>query len=460
MSHSPWTERFEGIDEYKYIARRTTLKPEPAKGLSALPVETASKLLDAKLKTCFVPTGNAISVIQAIVRSAMADSMIRFPTHKDHIAAVYKASHRQTAREEGDSPTDRSQVICLTGLSGVGKSAVEKAVLRLLPEPGKVLGKDGHIEFPLEACWYVQISEGATLTEILRPHALNELEKKSSGAGLGPIGKKKQPIADLRAAAKANAARSGVSLIMLDELQFVAESDTAVTAFRKVLQIMSAIGPQLVFGANFSLCHKLVNTKQENKARFAVDPIILRPDDPDSRDWKSVIAEYCRASGGLLPGSLVDHSAKLYSFTAGLKRPLRQLFSISAKVAVSKGKNHVDIGDCEEAFRSTSYAVNAEDVRIIFEQYLVGSRVRSDLWCPFDGLKQCTDEAREYALREAQRANANAKAIASLTEKERQAIESRHGRQQQMPKPPAKRLKRGTDEEMRENFSRLRDSFK
>lgn len=417
MISSPWTNRFERLDDEKFIARKTLLRPDAIAGLATMPAEVGADLIEASLKQSFIPSQRTIAVLQALVRRAMAYSITNFPTHDAHLRKVYSA--------DGDEFAEPSFPTCLTGLAGVGKSQVLKALKRLLPPPSSVPSIHGHPAFPLESCWYVTIGESNASNTILLPLSLGHAEKKAIEQGQrkprsGPQGTSRKEI--LRGCRK-NAAIAGVSTIIVDELQFLARSASAIASTSKLLQAFCDIGPTVVFAANFDLCHKFMKTDQQSKQRFISSPIVLLPDDPNGKDWGNYLSECNRIMDDMLDSSILNNQRIMYGYTAGLKRVAVQLFKIAFQVCRARGGKIITLEDCENAYLSTAFSSNAADVSIIKQHILLSRCVRSDMWCPFEVPKDDIQRIRENFEIEANKNVARIVAVSALTKKERMAYD-------------------------------------
>lgn len=414
MSTSPWIDRFDRLDDEKIIVRKTLLRPDVISGLATMPPDIGAGLIEFSLKQSFIPTDRTVSVLQTLVRRAMAYSIANFPTHDAHLRKVYAATDKKKRSEPWFAT-------CLTGLAGVGKSQVLRALERLLPPPSGVPSIHGHPAFPMESCWYVEVGDRKGVNTILLPLSIGYAEKKAIEQGhrkprvaaQGTSGEK------ILVNCMENAAISGISTILVDELQFHARSKDAIASTTSLLEAFCKIGPAVVYAANFDLCHKLMKTQQQIKQRYISSPIVLLPDDPNGKDWGKYLNECNRIMDGMLDSSILNNQKIIYGYTAGLKRVAAQLFIESFKVCRQRGGTIITLDDCENAYLSTEFSSNAADVAIIKQHILLGRCQKTDMWCPFEVPKDDIQRIRENFEVEANRNVARIVAVSALTKKER-----------------------------------------
>jgi hypothetical protein len=68
--------------------------------------------------------------------------------------------------------------------------------------------------------------------------------------------------------------RDGVSAILLDELQFLAQSG-ATTRITKTLLLHTYLGPPLLYSANYNMVHALASRPQQYRDRLLSSPIVM-----------------------------------------------------------------------------------------------------------------------------------------------------------------------------------------
>lgn len=381
---NPWTARFVSLLDPDVIRRLTRLVPEPFTNLDELPLEVACKAIAGAFKELFIPTTQTISILADLVGIALAHSQATYPNAQTFMKGVYA--------KESPVP-DLSVIVCFTGLAGVGKSHVVKALARLLGEAGRVLADPDHSKFLLLSAWFLNVREKTTAAKMFlallgqedtEADALSGLEASSSeGSRIGKKRKERHDITPLLKSCRFRAFRDGVSLLPVDEFQFATRSERAHALVTSMLFHLAAIGPPLIFVANYSLGHRLMNRPQEDLQRLLERRIILLPDPATSVDWLDTV----RACRNIAPEVFVfnpDEIAEdLHGWTAGLKRLLGRLLIIAYRRARATGKC-VGLAEIEWAYHSSDYGVDRNDVNIIHQQNVTNVMARKDLWCPFD----------------------------------------------------------------------------
>jgi len=386
-------------------------------GLSKLSASEARSLLDRTLKTVVVPNSQMRSTLRQLASVARSFAADRYPDERAYIRLAY-------------SPTTvdfMPPVICLTGLAGVGKSAISKAFQRLFP-PGNPIEVPGHAAFPLIGFWQFSFAGFSGLSKLLTQNFRDPRIQKSKGAASKAV---------------AEAVAQGISLISTDELQFLTQS-SANTLAAKVLLQMSAIGPPLVFTSNYSMLHRLMNRPHEERQRLLTFPIIIHPLAPDSDDWKKLVRELLRTASELsgLRGVL-DIEEQLHTYTFGIPRSLVLLLGIAYSLARRRSDTgNVGLNDIESAYRSVDYSSTRDDIVALVEGLLNPRKLRSDLACPLNSVDPkpaSSDKVSSHpSIGQHMRRSREAALISSLNKNERAAYEAVSGRESN-PKPPRTR---------------------
>lgn len=178
--------------------------------------------------------------------------------------------------------------------------------------------------------------------------------------------------------------RDGVSLLWVDEFQYITKgADSNANATTMLLQLLG-IGPRLMFCANYSFGHKLKNRNHEDKQRLLACPKILEPESCSSVDWIALISEFKKVAPEVFVFNVNEVENALHQYTFGVKRLLVEILVLAYKVARQQSKNTVSIDDIKLAYISTEYTHNRKDVEILWRQVYENKNLKDDLWCPFD----------------------------------------------------------------------------
>ena len=227
------------------------------------------------LSKCYVPGQSAMDAIAKILSLALDNCMEQFSsTHEFSLkvnSAVFSAQ--------------QASVVCLTGLAGVGKSAVFDAIQRLVGTlPVIAIPQHGKVE-------HLPISR-------IQVHDRWGVKEMAKNFGLPEAGSDIARALYLR----------GCCLIALDELQFISTSAMANTRASKLIYSISLYGPTLVYACNFSLGHKLKKRPHEERDRILSSPIVISPDLAESLEWKERVRVWSTVIDDLLDFPLTQRS--------------------------------------------------------------------------------------------------------------------------------------------------------
>ncbi|MCY1297423.1 hypothetical protein D9M70_468620 [compost metagenome] len=258
--------------------------------------------------------------------------------------------------------------------------------------------------------------------------------------------------------------RDGVSLLLLEETQYI-NTGQGASRVTDILLTLAAIGPPMVFVSNYSLLHKLLRRNSEDKQRLLSEPRIMLPDDPDSQGWRNYIAECLRVSGGHMQGSVDDFAQEIYRSTFGIKRLAVQLLKQAYVEARDAGRECLTLSDINRAYRSPFYGSNQRDVEELHLQAIQGRRAgsRLDLCCPFE--LPIAQKSNVVAFARADRDNRVIAKVfdSALNESERAAMEhiesatSETARPTKAPRAP--RLPKASDEDLASAFHQFVESM-
>lgn len=429
---TPWECRFSAELTDAEIDAKTIAVPEPLIDLGQLPAEVAKSVLDTALQSLFVPSVQTRAILREMLALCRCYCAERYPNQVAFLRNIY-ASDVDHAEYE-----PHLRVTCLTGLAGVGKSAVISAFGRLVtPQRFEV---DGHGVFELRPTWRMSVKSGSSLRQLVA-HRFRHPET---------IGSRTLQFVEIQRELCAQ----GVTLILPDELQFLTQGlGNALPA--KLLTSLARLGPPLWYVANYSLLHRLISRPQEEKQRLLAKPIFLHPDTPDSADWRALLHALSCVEPSLETLGTEDIGRRLWGYTFGIRRLVARLVAGAYGAMRDRGAHRVATEDIDSAYTDSAYAASRIDVDLLMAGLEKRDQKRKDLWCPLPVAPAlvCTGNAVQHAAAEEwEKRSAEAALVASMTPAERQS-----GHIEQPAKPA--RIKRqprhrATLEELQESAPR------
>lgn len=381
---TPWAKRFVNLDD-KTIEARTRLSPDPVVLPHSISAGMAASTLLCGLESIFVATPPGIRVIRRIVDVAATYSRAVFPEvdPRSFMAQLYDFESVKLAPRPA---------ICLTGLAGSGKSALLKAVTRLLPDT-ECEGHPGQ-PLPLRSFLYLAVKEHDTEAAIF--NSLRESTARwrdpahTAHVSLSNEAVRRKRVGSVSGempVAQRGVFRDGVSAILLDELQFLAQSG-ATTRVTKTLLLHTYLGPPLLYAANYDMVHGLAKRAQQYRDRLLSNPLVMLPDCLECADelagWTEYLGEILRVANGGLAFDQTKDAELLHRYSFGLRRKLQLLLSIAHGRARESGKSCAHLGDIDWAYKSTHYQIHRADVEELAGIEVGATSRRSDLVCPFE----------------------------------------------------------------------------
>jgi hypothetical protein len=364
-SSNVWVSRFRGLTSIKVIRERSRIPAQPLTGLHKVSIKEAVQIITDEWARFYYPGEQECHVMQDLIFSALAHARKSY-TCKSFVLTRCLA--------ETFEAKDRYVPTCITGLTGVGKSALLKALARVFPPDGSVDMKPNYMPFPLMASSLFKV-EGQT--------SPGEILKGLAGPGLYDIG---PGFGKVQIASSRHFYVTGRCLAMIDEVQFMTQSDRATSAISKALLAVTYLGTPCVYGANFSLCGRLKRRlTPELKRRLLTSPVVLVPDPPDSKDWKGYLLELERAVPGVFSFKFEDKLRELWFLSAGVKAYVQELLLRAYERERRRGQ--ISWEGVVEAYHSAKYSTT----RHIIQELIAYAATRKkpskdfeDLLCPFE----------------------------------------------------------------------------
>lgn len=391
MSANPWVERFHPLLDPASIRRLAIVRPKQLVGLRALPKESASGLLRRAMEAAYYPTSQGVTLLQRWLGIACAHSEANYSGHDDYYGRLH---------EEDVEFCRVTSPMCLTGLAGVGKTALISAATRIMPPTLKLAAKEGMF-VPLESCRVLRMEVCTNPNDLLR--------KFSGGSGSGD---------NLKRISRRFAFRNGISLVVADEFQFASLSSAAGTQVTKMLLSMDAVGLPFVYGANFSMLHTLKKRNQQERQRLFADITELHPDSVNGEDWINTLVILRDVAPEIFVFNPVDDAVAIHAMCFGIKRALALLLKIAYSAVHENGA--VGVEEIFRAYKSRDYASYREDLLALQGMTTEVRRARTDLWNPLSPVDELRERERQnFEQRELQVANASM--LAAMNKDERKA---------------------------------------
>ena len=441
---NPWAAPFARLTNVEVLREEARVRGVPLVGLERLEPQAGAMALELGLSGVFVPTARACEIMKRVIDAGHAHALA---FHADRKAHLYRC-YRQDLDIEPYAP------MMLTGLAGTGKSAIRRAIGRLLESQGEVKLDADHEAAPLVPVQAIEVRARASISAMLTPLASEDVRTKESKISASEL--------------PDNCAHwlylTGTCLVLADELQFLTLSKVANAKITEALLVISYLRTPWFVAANFSLIHRLKARAIEERQRLLAQLILLVPDPPDSADWLEVLQEYQCVAKGLFDFDFVAKAADLWCLTAGLKRVLIKLLCLAFRLAREAGYASVSWELIGTAYRAHEYAPTRGDVESLVLHGFRGEGLCDDLKSPFDDV-HAEIEAYNASLRRVRKAMVAAAAReSSLTASEqrnldaieREASSSLEKMPRGKPKGGRKRVSPPTANSLVENFARFK----
>ena len=358
-------DRITPLFDDRVISERTRVSPAPIKAPKDEPPATTEARLRGALESIFFPSQQVCQIIKHVMGAALGFSEARYNDCVNYLRFVYAKA----------APIDNpiSTAICLTGLAGVGKTALMKAIKRLMQIDERIFIDDGHDPFPTNHCMTVSFREHRTIGAVLRKFGYPAVESVPPRAHLDTLAKQ----------VRWRAFRDFSMLMIADEGQFITRGKDANTEITDTLQTLLGMDVPLLYVANFSLCHKLKRRPQEDRHRLLGRPIVMHPEVPGTEDWRTYLAECKRVAGRWLKISVQDDEYQVFRMTFGIKRIVVNLLCLAYRHMRRDGRTSVTLEDLQRSYLSADNTYRSE-IEELIAQMGTGKEPSKDLLCPFD----------------------------------------------------------------------------
>ena len=355
-----WAGRFEQLLCREALKLATEFYPEPLTGLGRLPVVLAVEKVKQSLRLIFYPSEQCLDFLEDWVGRAYAHAML---TYSDPVAFC-AAIHSQTPLLP-----EWSDISILSGLAGVGKSALSDAFQRAMKLDSLIKTPDG-TAWPLQSTWQVKFRD-----------------IKTENGFWQRLGSTYTATHDNVSFCRRMAYRLGISFLCLDELQFFTLSREANTNLTRLM--MAACNLVLPINAvgNYSLIRRLKKRESPDQQRLLNDPKFMMPDDPEGRDWEGFMSCQKIALPEILAIDPINDGPRMNLLSGEKKRAEVRLLTIAyeKKRKVSSNPDvKIFLADFENAYKSSEFQVFREEIEEISRRIIMNVTKEDDLSCPIE----------------------------------------------------------------------------
>jgi hypothetical protein len=333
----------------------------------------------------FLSSPQTRRILRAFLDVARSHSEFHFKDESEYENRIY---------QEFPWGAEHPKAICFTGLAGIGKSQLLAALAKLLTAlavPG-VVGVGG---MPLVGAWLLSLKDGPGLNAILQPMiqpvSTKRANAEASASEATPKSEKADSLPKLLRRARVRTWRDAVCMLLIDEFQNLSKGDKSARATSLLLQLRT-VGPRLVYGANFSLVHKLMAGSPEDGRRLVAQPIEMLPDGKGSRAFRDFLSELKKIDPRVfafdLDASVGNGADKLHEeihyWTFGVKGHAVALFKLAYLASRRRGGTGVVRREeiCS-AYMSAEYSFNRREVEVLWSQVVKNACIEKELWSPF-----------------------------------------------------------------------------
>ena len=255
--NSPWIKALQLPASDTTLAKLLRVSPTVHPGIHDFSPRVSSNLIKDAIKDTFAPSQQDLRLIRRFSDIALSYALRQYASTDQFIKGI-RSSHATAA-----APS----MVMFTGHSGVGKSTLLKALVRLMVNGQTVTTCKALPPFDIHSVARLEITEGISRAELMnKTLAPLGIQENFKGGGSADV-----DLTRLRLYQK------GVCLIAPDEFQWLNKSD-ANSRIVDVLTRLGGLGPPVVYSCNYSLGHKLKKRPPEDCRRLLASPIIMLPD--------------------------------------------------------------------------------------------------------------------------------------------------------------------------------------
>lgn len=395
--------------------------PSAVKNIEELPVDTATRMLETALSVFYRPSPQDVQIIRRIVGLALAHAMTHYASEEQFVRG---AKCRDPLAQE-------PPLVMMTGLAGVGKSAILKALERLLLRGHRVRVSKDLPEFPITPVVTAIIGANINYVDVMNAIAdcLGLGASRRDVAVDAADGSNRLESTYARADresirhAKLRLYQQGACCFTGDEFQFLTRSREANALLARFLAFLAVFGLPVVYSCNYSAGHRLKMRPQEDRTRLLHDPIIVLPDPPDEPAYLSLLEDYKIVFDGALDIEPKRDAPEIHEMTFGLKRSAKRLLVIGYRIARKRARKGekvcVTMADLRAAYMSVSYEDDRRTVEGCHSILMGIDSKHEDLVCPFDLPPSQIAVQKKLTENALQRRHGDAMLNASMTPHER-----------------------------------------
>lgn len=357
-----WAQRFEPLLQREPLKRATESYPEPLIDLGQFPVALAEKKVKKSLESLFYPSEQCLDILELWVGEAYAHARLIYTDPLAFCAAI------QSQSETSPLP-EWSYPSVLTGLGGLGKTAISEAYQRAMMRHVSITTPDGTV-WPLKSCWYVKFRD-----------------IKTENGFWQRLGSTYTATQDNVFYCRSMAYRSGICHLCLDELQFYTLSKEANSNIARLMMAAGCLGLPITAVGNYSLVRRLMKRDSPERQRLLSDVKVMTPDDPDGPDWEGFLACQKRALPEILAIDPKQDGPRINFLSGGQKRAETRLITIAytnKRNAIGNRDLKITLADLEAAYKSREFQFDREDIEEITHRILTNETKEDDLSCPIE----------------------------------------------------------------------------
>lgn len=450
MTEKPFIDAFEDVVSDEALDQLIECQTVPI-SLGNDTADVDMERLRVALESFFQPSVQIRSIIRCLLAYGRAHASLAYPSTESYIKGLYSLE----PWPDLDAPA-----VCMTGLAGVGKSALLKAYARLISNRKAVQPVLNHDSLPYDPVWTISLKDGTSLAAMLGMHLnLNIPDSESGGQKSLSVSNlnKKFPFCALMTRARRESWKKRTTVMCADEMQYITHGNANTKATAILLSLMG-IGPRLFYAANFSLLNGLLRRHQQDTQRLLACPIVIMPECEGSADWNRYLSALMRVCPQAFAFDIEQSQALIHRLTYGIKRLVVRLLCLAYMEARKRNRLAIEQNDIQAAAGSSDFYAARRDVEILERQENEVRMIREDLWCPFPmsavvessrNVVPLSDAVERFEERVEQEI-----LLSSMTPKERERLEADSRSSERTPEYSIKRVvpirkrKRATKEDL------------